>query len=38
MRPGGGRRLLAMAARYQVPIVEDGFDGSLYYGPGRARR
>jgi GntR family transcriptional regulator/MocR family aminotransferase len=27
------RRLLATAARHQVPIVEDGFDGSLYYGP-----
>ena len=28
-----GRRLLAAAARHQVPIVEDGFDSSLYYGP-----
>jgi 2-aminoadipate transaminase len=28
-----GRRLLAAAARHQVPIVEDGFDGSLHYGP-----
>lgn len=28
-----GRRLLEAAARRQVPIVEDGFDGSLYYGP-----
>ena len=27
-----GRRLLELAARHQVPIVEDGFDGSLYYG------
>lgn len=27
-----GVRLLAAAARHQVPIVEDGFDGSLYYG------
>jgi DNA-binding transcriptional MocR family regulator len=27
-----GRKLLAAAARHQVPIVEDGFDGSLYYG------
>jgi DNA-binding transcriptional MocR family regulator len=27
-----GRRLLAAASRHQVPIVEDGFDGSLYYG------
>ena len=26
------RRLLDVAARLQVPIVEDGFDGSLYYG------
>ena len=31
--PEVGRRLLAAAARHQVPIVEDGFDGSLYYGP-----
>jgi 2-aminoadipate transaminase len=30
--PETGRRLLAAAARHQVPIVEDGFDGSLYYG------
>jgi 2-aminoadipate transaminase len=27
-----GRRVLAAAARHQVPVVEDGFDGSLYYG------
>ncbi len=26
------RRLLDVAARHQVPVVEDGFDGSLYYG------
>ena len=32
MDPEVGRALLAIAARYQVPIVEDGFDGSLYYG------
>src|SRR2546422_726193 len=25
-------RLLAIAARHQVPVVEDGFDASLYYG------
>jgi DNA-binding transcriptional MocR family regulator len=30
--PDTKRRLLAAAARHQVPIVEDGFDGSLYYG------
>jgi 2-aminoadipate transaminase len=30
--PETGRRLLEVAARHQVPIVEDGFDGSLYYG------
>jgi GntR family transcriptional regulator/MocR family aminotransferase len=30
--PETGRRLLAAAVRHQVPIVEDGFDGSLYYG------
>jgi GntR family transcriptional regulator/MocR family aminotransferase len=27
-----GRRLIAAAARREVPIVEDGFDPSLYYG------
>src|SRR2546427_785180 len=32
--PETGRRLLEAAARHQVPIVEDGFDGSLYYGDG----
>jgi GntR family transcriptional regulator/MocR family aminotransferase len=32
MEPEVGRRLLATATRHQVPIVEDGFDGSLYYG------
>jgi len=26
------RRLLAAAARHQVPVVEDGFDPSLHYG------
>jgi DNA-binding transcriptional MocR family regulator len=30
--PEVGRRLLAAATRHQVPIVEDGFDGSLCYG------
>src|SRR4029450_10419608 len=30
--PETARRLLEVAARHQVPIVEDGFDGSLYYG------
>ena len=30
------RRILDAAARHQVPIVEDGFDGSLYYGNGPA--
>jgi 2-aminoadipate transaminase len=30
--PDTGRRLLAAAARREVPIVEDGFDPSLYYG------
>jgi DNA-binding transcriptional MocR family regulator len=33
LEPETGRRLLAAAARHQVPIVEDGFDGSLHYGP-----
>jgi DNA-binding transcriptional MocR family regulator len=37
MQPETGHRLLAAAARRQVPIVEDGFDGSLYYGPRPAR-
>src|SRR5438128_2021115 len=32
--PETGRRLLEAAVRHQVPIVEDGFDGSLYYGDG----
>jgi len=32
IEPDIGRRLLAVATRHQVPIVEDGFDGSLYYG------
>jgi DNA-binding transcriptional MocR family regulator len=32
IEPEVGRRLLATAARHQVPIVEDGFDGSLDYG------
>jgi 2-aminoadipate transaminase len=26
------RRLLDLAARHRLPIVEDGFDGTLYYG------
>ena len=30
--PETARRLLDAAARHQVPIVEDGFDGSLFYG------
>ena len=30
-----GTRLLDSAARHHVPIVEDGFDGSLYYGDRR---
>ena len=30
--PDTGRRLLSAAARREVPIVEDGFDPSLYYG------
>jgi DNA-binding transcriptional MocR family regulator len=33
LEPEVGRRLLATATRHQVPIVEDGFDGSLHYGP-----
>jgi DNA-binding transcriptional MocR family regulator len=30
--PETARRLLDAAARHQVPIIEDGFDGSLFYG------
>src|SRR5216117_4238024 len=30
--PETGRRLLEVAGHHHVPIVEDGFDGSLYYG------
>ncbi|MBI4242315.1 MAG: PLP-dependent aminotransferase family protein, partial [Candidatus Rokubacteria bacterium] len=26
------RRLLELAGRFQIPVVEDGFDGSLFYG------
>ena len=33
LAPGTARGLLEAAARHQVPVVEDGFDGSLYYGP-----
>jgi GntR family transcriptional regulator/MocR family aminotransferase len=36
IEPEVARRILAVAARRQVPIVEDGFDGSLYYGRGPA--
>jgi len=36
LSPETGRGLLAAAGRHQVPIVEDGFDGSLYYGTRRA--
>ena len=32
LTPETGRRLLAVAARGEVPVVEDGFDPSLYYG------
>ena len=32
LSPETARRLLEAAARHQVPVVEDGFDGSLYYG------
>lgn len=32
MTPEAGRRLLVVAGRHQVPIVEDGFGGSLGYG------
>jgi len=32
LTPETGRRLLAVAAKGEMPIVEDGFDPSLYYG------
>jgi GntR family transcriptional regulator/MocR family aminotransferase len=35
MSPAAARRVLDAAARHHVPIVEDGFDGSLYYGDRR---
>jgi DNA-binding transcriptional MocR family regulator len=35
MTPEAARRVLDVAARHHVPIVEDGFDGSLYYGERR---
>jgi GntR family transcriptional regulator/MocR family aminotransferase len=35
MTPEAARRVLDTAARHHVPIVEDGFDGSLYYGDRR---
>lgn len=33
MRPEARKRLLEVAARHRLPIVEDGFDGSLFFGP-----
>jgi GntR family transcriptional regulator/MocR family aminotransferase len=35
MTAAAARRILDIAARHHVPIVEDGFDGSLYYGDRR---
>jgi GntR family transcriptional regulator/MocR family aminotransferase len=35
MSPAAARRVLDAAVRHHVPIVEDGFDGSLYYGDRR---
>lgn len=32
VKPDTADRLLALAARRQVPVVEDGFDPNLYYG------
>lgn len=32
MSAAARRRLLELVGRYQVPVVEDGFDGSLFYG------
>ena len=33
MRPETRKRLLEVAARHRLPILEDGFDGTLFYGP-----
>ena len=38
MTPETGGGCWRRAARHQVPIVEDGFDGSLYYGARRPAR
>jgi DNA-binding transcriptional MocR family regulator len=35
MSPGRARSVLDVATRHHVPVVEDGFDGSLYYGDRR---
>lgn len=35
MTPEAARGLLEVAARHHLPVVEDGFDGSLYYGSRR---
>jgi GntR family transcriptional regulator/MocR family aminotransferase len=35
MAPDVARRLLAAAVHHQVPVVEDGFDASLFYGKRR---
>jgi DNA-binding transcriptional MocR family regulator len=35
MTPERARRILDTATRHHVPIIEDGFDGSLYYGDRR---
>src|SRR5216684_3330000 len=33
MQPEARKRLLEVAARHRLPIMEDGFDGSLFFGP-----
>ena len=33
MRDDARKRLLEVAARHRLPIMEDGFDGSLFFGP-----
>ena len=32
MGAGARRRLMQLAERHRVPVVEDGFDGTLFYG------
>jgi DNA-binding transcriptional MocR family regulator len=33
MRPETRKRLIEVATRHRLPIMEDGFDGNLFFGP-----